>query len=196
MAFALIVLAVGSVLAGYVGVPHAIGGSNRIEQFLEPSFVAHASPRSEESAPSAVAGEQAEAHESSADQGTELTLMGVSSLVAVAGIGIAFFFFLANPGASQAMAERFSGVKTLLLNKYYVDEIYDAAIVQPVKLASREGLWKIVDAKIIDGAVNGAATSVGGLGEMLRRLQTGSVRAYAASLFLGAVVALGYYLWR
>jgi NADH-quinone oxidoreductase subunit L len=196
MAFALLVLAVGSVLAGYVGVPHAIGGSNRIEQFLEPSFVAHASPRSEESAPNAGGRESAEAHEIIADEGTELTLMGLSSVVALAGIGIAFFFFLANPAASQAMAERFAGVKTLLLNKYYVDEVYDAAIVQPIKLASQEGLWKIVDAKIIDGAVNGAATSVGGLGDMLRRLQTGSVRAYAASLFLGTVVALGYYLWR
>ena len=48
----------------------------------------------------------------------------------------------------------------LLLNKYYVDEIYDAAIVEPIVNVSRGGLWKIVDAEIIDGAVNGAGSFV------------------------------------
>ena len=73
---------------------------------------------------------------------------------------------------------------------------HDAAIVQPLKITSERVLWKVVDANGIDGAVNGAAESVGGLGELLRRLQTGSVRAYAASLLLGAVLVLGYYLSR
>jgi NADH-quinone oxidoreductase subunit L len=196
MAFALLVLAVGSVLAGYVGVPHAIGGSNRIEQFLEPSFVAHASPRPEESVANAAGRESAEAHQSTADEGTELTLMGISSLVALAGIGIAFFFFLANPAASQAMAERFAGVKTLLLNKYYVDEVYDATIIQPVKVVSTEGLWRGFDVKVIDGAVNGAGYVVSGVSIVLRLLQNGSVKTYAASMFVGAVAILAYYLWR
>ncbi len=77
-----------------------------------------------------------------------------------------------------------------------MDEIYDAAIVQPIRIASQEGLWKIVDVKIIDGAVNGTGLSVSGWSQLLRRLQTGSVRAYAASLFAGVVTILGYYLWR
>ena len=93
------------------------------------------------------------------------------------------------------MAERFASLHRLLLNKYYVDELYDAAVVRPVEGASREGLWKVVDVKLIDGAVNGAATVVGAGAWVLRRLQTGSVRAYAGSLFLGAVLILGYYLW-
>ncbi len=58
------------------------------------------------------------------------------------------------------MATRAGGLHTLLLNKYYVDEIYDAAIVQPIKLASDEGLWKRVDVQVIDGAVNGVGGSV------------------------------------
>jgi len=61
---------------------------------------------------------------------------------------------------------------------------------------SEQGLWKIVDAKLIDGSVNGVADAVRGSGELLRRLQTGSVRAYATSLFFGVVLILGYYLWR
>ena len=76
-----------------------------------------------------------------------------------------------------------------------VDDIYDAAFVQPIRIVS-EGLWRVVDVSIIDRAVNGVGDIVRGLAEGLRRLQTGSVRAYAASLFCGAVVVLGYYLFR
>ena len=83
----------------------------------------------------------------------------------------------------------------LLLGKYYVDEVYDAAVVQPIKVISQEGLWRGVDVKVIDGAVNGAGDTVGGMSELLRRVQSGSVRTYAASLFVGVVLILGYYLW-
>jgi NADH-quinone oxidoreductase subunit L len=84
----------------------------------------------------------------------------------------------------------------VLANKYYVDEIYDAAIVQPVQIVSEDGLWKGVDVGVIDRVVNGVGQTVGGTSEVLRLLQTGSVRAYAASVFFGAVLVLGYYLWR
>ena len=67
--------------------------------------------------------------------------------------------------------------------------------MQPIRIVSDSALWKIVDARIIDGAVNGVGETVGGLAELVRRLQTGSVRTYAASLFLGVVLILGYYLW-
>jgi NADH-quinone oxidoreductase subunit L len=120
----------------------------------------------------------------------------VSSLVAVAGIAVAWYFFLRNRRASDRVARQFSGVQRVLLDKYYVDEVYDAVIVQPVRIVSESALWKIVDARVIDGAVNGVAETVGGLAELLRRLQTGSVRTYAASVFLGVVMILGYYLWR
>jgi NADH-quinone oxidoreductase subunit L len=84
----------------------------------------------------------------------------------------------------------------VLLNKYYVDEIYDAAIVQPIKRTSERALWRVFDAGVIDGAVNGAGSFVSGAGAILRRLQTGSMRTYALSVFVGVVVILGYYVWR
>jgi NADH-quinone oxidoreductase subunit L len=171
MAIPLIVLAFGSIAAGYVGL------GARFEHFLEPSF-----------APQAV--------EAAADGGLELTLMVVSSLVAVVGIGLAVFFFLRNRRAAAAVAERFSGLYRVLLNKYYVDEIYDATVVQPIRIVSEEALWKGIDTRLIDGAVNGVGETVGGMSAALRRLQTGSVRTYAASLFLGVVAILGYYLWQ
>jgi len=179
MALALIVLAAGSVAAGYVGLPHALGGSNRVAQFLAPSFTVGV-----------------EEHALGASESLELGLMGVSSFVALGGIGIAVFFFLRRRDAADQMAVRFDTVYRLLSNKYYVDEIYDTTIVQPIRILSEEGLWKRVDVGGIDGAVNGVAETVGGLSNLLRRLQTGSVRAYAASLFAGVVLVLGYYLWR
>jgi len=177
MAVALVVLAVGSIVAGYVGLPHILGGGDWFANFLEPAF-------------------HVEGIHQAADGGSEGMLMIVSSGVALAGIGIAAYFFLRNTNAADAMAARFSGLHRLLINKYYVDEVYDAAIVQPIRIVSQEGLWKIIDMRIIDRAVNGTGESVSGWSELLRRLQTGSVRAYAASLFAGVVAILGYYLWR
>jgi NADH-quinone oxidoreductase subunit L len=183
MAIALIVLALGSVVAGFVGVPHALGGHNQIEAFLEPSF----------HAPGAAAEPAAAVH---ADTTTELGLMALSVMVALAGIGLATVMFLRRPAMADEWAQRFAGVHRLLLNKYYVDEIYNAVFVQPIKRLSSGLLWRGVDAGVIDGTVNGVGLVVRGWSAVLRRLQTGSMRAYAMSTFLGVVVIVGYYLWR
>ena len=94
------------------------------------------------------------------------------------------------------MALRFAGLHRLLANKYHVDEIYDAAVVQTIRIVSEDGLWRFVDARLIDGSVNGVGEIVSGGSELLRRMQTGSVRVYAASVMLGVVLILGYYVWR
>ena len=177
MAFALIVLAVGSVVAGYVGLPGIFRGGDWFARYLEPSF--GVMPVAEV-----------------AEHGLEGTLMLVSVAAAIAGIVIAAYFFLRNRGAADAIAARFGGVQRLLLNKYYVDEIYDATVVQPIQIVSEQALWKIVDVGVIDAAVNGVGKTVAGSSALLRRVQTGSVRAYAASVFFGVVAILGYYLWR
>jgi NADH-quinone oxidoreductase subunit L len=124
-----------------------------------------------------------------------LALMGVSTGIAVAGFLIAVFFWIRRPDAAAALAQQFSFLYRLLERKYYVDEIYDAAIVQPIKQISTGALWKGVDVGMIDGAVNGVGTVVRSTSGTLRRLQSGSVRTYAGSLFLGAVLILGWYLW-
>ena len=242
MAVALIVLAVGSVLAGYVGVPHALGGHNSLGEWLHPAFVATpkalaecnvpaalpgapagmtlaecapgdavpamastATTAAEQAVPAAAqepagaaadAGHEAPAGEAHDETALELTLMAVSSAIAFLGIGLAAFLWLKNPQIPASMASNFAGLHRLLLNKYYVDEIYDAAIVHPIQRASTEGLWKGMDVKLVDGVVNLAGYLVAGVSAVLRLLQTGSVRSYAASTFVGVVLVLGYYLWR
>ncbi len=243
MALALIVLAIGSASAGWLGWPHALmGGHNNLGEWLQPSFVATSKALAEcnvpVSLPGAPAGmtlaecapgdavpalassaqtaaemalpasaQAAESHAEPVDGGhagagaedktaLELSLMGVSSLIAVLGIGLAAFLWLKNPQIPASVAARFPGLHRLLLNKYYVDEIYDAAIVHPIQAASTHGLWKVADARIIDGAVNVTGYLVAGVSAVLRLFQTGSVRSYAASTFVGVVLILGYYLWR
>jgi NADH-quinone oxidoreductase subunit L len=192
MAFVLIVLALGSVLAGYIGVPHALGGHNQLAAWLAPSFQVSAA------AGEAAGGEAAAATGEAAARAAalELTLMGVSSLIALAGIGIAALVWLKRRSIAENMASNYPGLHRLLLNKYYVDEIYDAAIVQPIRLGSEESLWRRLDVGVIDGAVNGTGAIVASGAGLLRRLQTGSVRSYAGSMFVGVVVILGYYLWK
>jgi NADH-quinone oxidoreductase subunit L len=199
MAIPLIVLALGSVVAGYVGFPHALGGHNRIEGFLEPSFEVHATAQPGE--PAATVAEPGATHAPAESAHAEdlarleRMLMALSTGVAAAGFGIAAFFWLRRPEAAAKLARQLGGVYRLLLNKYYIDEIYDALFVQPIKRISTGALWKGVDASVIDGTVNGVGGTVRGASASLRRLQTGSVRTYAASLFLGAVMILGWYLW-
>jgi NADH-quinone oxidoreductase subunit L len=205
MAIPLIALAVGAVLAGYVGVPPALGGSNRIEHFLEPSFAAPVlrDAQSPTQAGAAVHGTGEAAHAAGAadspggghDTPTELSLMAVATVAAFAGIGLAALFWLKRRDLAASAAERFPGLHRLLVHKYYVDELYDTSVVQPLWMISEQGLWKGVDQGVIDGGVNGAGQSVLGASGLLRRLQTGSLRAYAASLFAGVLLVLGYMLW-
>jgi NADH-quinone oxidoreductase subunit L len=189
MALALIVLAVGSAVAGYVGVPHALGGRNAIAEWLAPSFQV---PSTGEVA----GGLQASGEEVAEDVGLELSLMGISSAIAIGGIALAAFVWLRRREIADAMARRFQSVHRMLLNKYYVDELYDAVVVKPINVVSREGLWRGFDVAVIDGAVNGTASLVAGSSAVLRRLQSGSVRAYAGSMLIGVIVILGFYLWR
>jgi NADH-quinone oxidoreductase subunit L len=180
MAFALIVLAIGSVVAGYIGIPHILGGHNVLAAWLEPAFGLR----------------QAGGDAVAETPGLEGTLMAVSIGIAIAGIAIATFIWLQRRELADSMARTFAPLYRLLLNKYYVDELYDATIVQPIKVVSQRGLWRGFDVRIIDGAVNGMGALVSGSASVLRRLQTGSVRTYAGSLFVGVVLVLGYYLWR
>jgi NADH-quinone oxidoreductase subunit L len=172
------------VLAGYVGIPHALGGHNQLAAWLAPSF----QPPDEAAV--------AEAAVDPAAAAQELTLMAVSSAIAIGGILLAWFIWLRRRELAASLSRQYWGIHRLLLNKYYVDELYDAAIVRPIQRGSEQGLWRGVDVAMIDGAVNGAGTIVAEGSTILRRLQTGSVRAYAGSMFIGVIVILGYYLWR
>jgi len=117
-------------------------------------------------------------------------LMAISTLAGVAGIAIAWLMYVAKPGMADAFAGGVKGLYTLVYNKYFVDEIYDAAVVGPLVNGSREVLSKGVDAGMIDGAANGVGARAQDIGGILRRLQSGDIRSYATWVLLGSVVAI------
>jgi NADH-quinone oxidoreductase subunit L len=116
------------------------------------------------------------------------------TLAGLGGIGLAYQMYVRDPGMAERLSRQFSGLHALLLNKYYIDELYDAVVVRPMTAASN-WLWQVWDTLVIDGAVNGAAQTVEANGSLLRLWQTGNVQNYALSFLLGAMAILGYYLW-
>jgi NADH-quinone oxidoreductase subunit L len=242
MTYPLMALAVGAIIAGFVGIPAALGGNNAIEQFLEPSFTAEhvegragAEPRPNdivagaelergrtgagdvkalEHAPGAA--EQSGEHVS---RGVELGLMGFSLLVAIAGISLAWKFYVTSPEISEEMAERFAGAHRTLSNKYYVDELYNATVIAGT-MSSARGFWTF-DRNVVDGAVNGTSwvtvvsswvsgltdkNVVDGLVNLVgwivqesslafRRFQTGLVQNYAMLMLFGIFAFVSMYLF-
>ena len=123
--------------------------------------------------------------------GNVIVFMAISSVVGLAGIAFAWTRYSKRVPSDEPTG----ALHRLLANKYYVDEIYNALIVQPVKNGSHFLLWKLVDNGIIDGIVNGVAAIIRFIGGTLRRLQTGLVQVYIISMVLGIVLFLAYYLF-
>jgi NADH-quinone oxidoreductase subunit L len=116
----------------------------------------------------------------------------LSIAAAAIGIFIAYRLYIQNPGAADALASRWKRVHQLLFRKYYVDELYDAAIVQPTLNTSTQTLWKRADVGIIDRAVNGAGESIQGLASILKNVQNGLIRSYALWILLGMLAIIVY----
>ena len=112
--------------------------------------------------------------------------------VALIGIFIAYRFYIRRPDAASALADRMKGLHRLLFRKYYVDEIYDAAIVHPALNASTDLLWKRADVGLIDRTVNGTGQTIKGIASVLKNVQNGLIRSYAAWILLGTVAVLLY----
>jgi NADH-quinone oxidoreductase subunit L len=131
-----------------------------------------------------------------AEEGNDLGPMLISVAFGLGGIALAYLFYVARPGLADQLASSMSSLYKLIYNKYFVDEIYDAAVVNPVMSGSREVLWKGMDVAVIDGTVNGVGSTARGVGSILKLLQSGSIRSYATWVLLGSVgilslVALG-----
>jgi NADH-quinone oxidoreductase subunit L len=117
-------------------------------------------------------------------------LLIVSIAAGLIGIAIAWYMYVANTELPDRIAESARGLYTLLYNKYFVDEIYDATVVHPIVEGSTTVLWRGVDQGVIDGAVNGIGYQSRGIGSVLRLVQSGSIRSYATWVVLGSVAVI------
>jgi NADH-quinone oxidoreductase subunit L len=172
MTVPLIVLAVLAAVGGWVGLPTGFLWGDRFGAYLAPSLAALP----------AAAGE----HESGA---LLWVLILSATTVALAGISAAYALYGRPSDAAERAAERAPGAYRLLWNKYYIDELYDAIVIQPY-VALSAFFWKQIDSLLIDGAVNGIGELVRATGNRVRRLQTGNVQVYAFAMLIGAVCVI------
>jgi NADH-quinone oxidoreductase subunit L len=170
-------LGILSVIGGWIGIPASLGGGETFDRFLEPVF------------------ENAQAKLPSMffmNASTEYMLMAVSVLLAAGGVYLGYTAYLKRPELSAKFRAKAGDLYDVLLNKYYIDEIYRAVIVKPVNYVSERYLWHGFDETVIDGSVNGTGKTVRFAGKMLRRLQTGFVQNYALAFVIGIIVMVGY----
>jgi NADH-quinone oxidoreductase subunit L len=224
MTVPLVVLAALSTVGGLVGIPYALSGGavpNFFEHTLEPVVKRvpehHGAPATAHEATGEAAGDShatssarpaAEGHGGDLPQSVgegasggvpaaehahdptevmwERVFSGISVAIALIGIGVGWTYFRRKPLAEMPK---------VLENKYYVDEIYDAAVINPIKNGSREGLWKVFDIGVIDGIVNGLGRALTGLGQVARQAQPGFVRSYAAIILLGAIAVVSFFVY-
>jgi len=173
MTIPLIILAVPSIFAGIVlGLPPEGG---HIDHLLEPVFAF------------ALGGE---VHAFAA---LDTGLMALSALVGIGGILLAWQFYIMRTDLPGLAGEKAGFLYPLLLNKYYVDEIYFALIINPLRRLAR-WLWRSFDQVGIDGFINGMARFFRNFGGALRPIQSGEVHAYLLNMFLGLLLLIVAYL--
>ena len=179
MTIPLMILAGLSAVGGFIGMPKVFVGEhgNVFENWLEPIFK-FANTR------------LANYGDHSAFE--EILLMTLSVIGASLAIYLAIRMYLKKSKLADTISGKYHGLYTLLLNKYYIDEIYDAAIVQPIYKISDRFLWKFTDIKIIDGLVNGVASVTEKSSAIIRKLQNGVAQLYAVIMVAGIALAL---LW-
>jgi NADH-quinone oxidoreductase subunit L len=178
MTIPLVVLAVLAIVAGFIGIPHVLGGSHWLEHFLAPVF------------------KQSEiyAHGHKLTHSTEYVLMGVTVTITILMI-----LFARNKFVSKGFVPADDSVKQgfiprLLANKYYVDEFYNAIIVKPLNgLASFS--YKFLELKGVDAIVNGVGKLVVFISGQARKLQTGNTGFYIFAMVIGILVILALNLF-
>jgi NADH-quinone oxidoreductase subunit L len=169
----LVVLAVLSLIGGWVALPTIWGGPDYFANFLGPVLGARGST---------------EAVGEAAAHNLELILSGVAVATALIGLAIAHWMYLRQPKKADDLANSMKPIYATLLNKYYVDELYAAVVVRPLVWLSTNVLWKAADVATIDGAVNGIAGGATAIGDGVRHTQSGNVRSYAVWVVVGAIV--------
>ena len=173
MKFAMAPLAVLALVAGVVGIP---GVTDTLEHFLEPTFESSA---------------YAEDHPST---GAEWVGLAAGGIISIAGIFVAFTFYVRRRGITLDLRDRYRRLHDFLWHKWYFDELYDAVFVRPATTAGTFGR-RVVETDFVQGFIVGGATGVVRAGtSFARAIQTGFLRAYALLLLVGTAALLLYFL--
>ena len=170
MTFPLIVLAILSIAGGVLGLPEFWGMTNWMHHHLD-SIIVHKNP-------------------SVLNHEKEWILMGLATAAALATIFFAYMVYMKNRILPEANDSKLTGIKKLIYNKYYIDEIYEALIRKPLDALSE--VFKYIDTKVIDSVVDGVGTTVTGMSSLVRKVQTGHIGFYIFGMVLGIIAILFY----
>jgi NADH-quinone oxidoreductase subunit L len=176
----LVILALLSIVGGWLAAPALWGGTDYFTSFLAPVFGAAEVPSGLDEA---------------AARSLEWILAGVAVFSALLGLAVAYWLYVKDTGKPESIAKAAGPIYTTLWNKYYVDELYAAVIIAPLMWISRNVLWKVVDVEIVDGAVNGLARGASEIGDASRHTQSGNTRSYAVWVVIGAIVIIAVVFW-
>jgi len=193
MTIPLIILAFLSVVGGYIGIPAALGGSNIVEHFLAPVIgLGDGKLFHDATGTALIHGTKAAGHHFS--HMTEYILMAITIIIVFAGILTAYMMYIKKRTMPENLAGKLPFSYRVLLNKWYVDELYELLVINPLHSFSLF-LWKVADVIIIDGLVNGTARFFMGCGSKLRHIQTGYVQRYAITFVAGTLAVIMYYIF-
>jgi NADH:ubiquinone oxidoreductase subunit 5 (subunit L)/multisubunit Na+/H+ antiporter MnhA subunit len=186
----MVILAILAVIGGYIGIPEALGGHNRFDQFLAPVFrtLSGSLPAGTPAAGEAAAPGSAASH-------SEIIATAVSIVMAFLGLFFAWLLYHRRRDLPDRIAATLGWLYNTVRYKFYVDEIYQAVIVGPLIKGSSLVLWRGVDVAGIDATADDSADTARSLSDKFRHMQSGNVRSYAAWVAVGAAVATAYMIW-
>src|SRR6266849_1266575 len=184
MTIPLIVLAVFSIICGWVELPEVMIWGGAFSRFLAPVVAGPVTGLM--ARPAAMAG---------SNLSPSLVLSAVATLTAIIGIGIAWIFYIQVPALAGQFAESMRALYDVLRRKYYIDELYNLIVTRPLFFISTYVLYRGVDVKVIDGIVDGLGLRVEESGEAVRKVESGNVQDYAFVYLLGALAVAAYYVY-
>jgi NADH-quinone oxidoreductase subunit L len=194
----LVILAILSLVGGWIGIPGSLGGGNHFDKFLAPVF---RSSTPNVNAGHAQAGEVAppeqttEGAEPKTGHSTEIIFTGISVSAGLLGFFLAWLLYLRRPELPDRIAASFHGLYSAVAHKYWIDELYTWLFVKPLVAFSGIVLWRGVDQRVIDGTLNGSADGARELSDEVRHMQSGNIRSYAAWVAVGATALIAYMVW-
>ncbi len=191
----LVILAMLSVGGGWVGWPQFLGGSNHFEHLLAPVMKPPATGGEGALTSTLVVRVLEDAVPEKKSESGELVLAGISVAAASLGLFFAWLLYFKKRDLPDRITSKIHGLYLTVLHKYYVDEGYGLLIVKPLLALSTVVFWRGVDQGVIDGMVNGAGSTSKGIGNQLRKMQSGNIRSYAAWVAVGGAAVIAYMVW-
>src|SRR4051794_7957981 len=194
----LVILALLSLVGGWVGIPGSLGGGNHFDKFLGPVFrsstpainVEHVQPG--EAAPPE---QTTEGTEPKTGHSTEIMFTGISVGAGLLGLFLAWLLYGRRTDLPERIATSIHGLYSAVAHKYWIDELYAWLFVKPLIAISGIVFWRGIDQGVIDAALNGSADSARGLSDEVRHMQSGNLRSYAGWIAVGAAAMIAYMVW-